>query len=263
METEHLRSLLVPFISKRVDPQDVDDVVQSVFVRIQRGLDDLRDGDRLVAWGYQIARNVIVDHIRRRAVRTHEPLDRLGSVTAPLEDDERAGAELAPILGHFVGMLPDMYREALQLTELDGMTQADAAARVGLSLPGMKSRVQRARAQLRELLEECCDISLDTRGGIVDVEPSNPPADLPNCCAHESAHPTDPPRVSRDMTNTRQASTDIDNSKTTEASACCGGPAPADANACCVKDAAAKAAGESGCGCSTKAASPKKQGGCC
>ncbi len=183
-----LRALLVPFISKRVDPQDVDDVLQNVFVRIQRGLRELRESDKLVAWGYQIARNVIVDHTRRAIVRRHEVLDRVRSVAAPQHDEDHSGAgELALILGHFIGMLPEPYRAALQMTELDGMTQAEAAKRVGLSLPGMKSRVQRARAQLRELLEGCCEIELDTRGSIIDVEPSNPPADLPNCCARSRA----------------------------------------------------------------------------
>ena len=148
-----LRQLLVPFISKRVDPQDVDDVLQNVFVRIQRGLGDLRDGEKLVAWGYQIARNAIVDHTRRATVRKHEALDRAHSLAAPGDDEDNSSAgELARILGHFIGMLPDPYREALQLTEIDGLTQAEAAEQVGLSLPGMKSRVQRGRAQLRELL---------------------------------------------------------------------------------------------------------------
>jgi RNA polymerase sigma-70 factor (ECF subfamily) len=258
-----LRALLVPFISKRVDPQDVDDVLQSVFVRIQRGLGDLRETDKVVAWSYQIARNVIVDHARRRTVRKHETLDRVRSVAEPHDEKDDSGAtELAVILGHFIAVLPDPDREALQLTELDGITQAEAARRVGLSLPGMKSRVQRARARLRELLEGCCEIELDTRGGIIDVEPSNPPADLPNCCARRRAS-FESARVSRDMTNQHQASnTESTNTKAADtASGCCGGPAPAGADACCVKDAAAKAAGESGCGCGTKPATTKR--GCC
>jgi RNA polymerase sigma-70 factor, ECF subfamily len=183
-----LRALLVPFIAKRVDPQDVDDVVQTVFVRIQRGLADLRDTEKLVAWGYQIARNVIVDHTRRPTGRTLDPLERARSVASPAADEDDFGShELALIIGHFIGMLPEPYREALQLTELDGLTQAEAAQRVGLSLPGMKSRVQRGRAQLRQLLEACCSIELDTRGGIIDVEPHNAPAELPNCCARNRA----------------------------------------------------------------------------
>ena len=258
-----LRALLVPFISKRVDPQEVDDVTQNVFVRIQRGIGELRENDKVVAWSYQIARNVIIDHTRRRTVRKHDTLDRVRSVAAPHEENDDSGAnELALILGHFIAMLPDPYREALQLTELDGMTQADAAQRVGLSLPGMKSRVQRARAQLRELLEGCCEIELDTRGSIIDVDPTNPPADLPNCCAGSRASFESDARLP-DMTNKHQASsTETTNTKTDDAaSGCCGGPAPAGADACCVKDAAAKAAGESGCGCGPKVATTMR--GCC
>jgi RNA polymerase sigma-70 factor, ECF subfamily len=178
-----LRALLVPFISKRVEPQDVDDVLQNVFVRIQRGLGDLRDTDKIVAWAYQVARNAIIDHARHKAVRRHEPLERVRSATTPEPDEESAARELAIIVGHFIAMLPEPYRDALRLTELEGLTQAEAARRAGLSLPGMKSRVQRARVQLRELLEACCDIELDTRGSIIDVEPRNRPAELPDCCA--------------------------------------------------------------------------------
>lgn len=254
-----LRALLVPFIKKRVELQDVDDVLQNVFVRIQRGIGELRESDKLVAWGYQIARNVIIDHMRRRAVRKHDALERARSVAAPREDDDSGARELSLILGHFIAMLPDPYRDALRWTELEGMTQADASKLAGISLSGMKSRVQRARSQLRELLERCCAIELDARGSIIEVEPTNPPADLPNCCARASFKSD--VRL-QNMTNTQQASnSDTTNTKKEEAG-CCGGPAPTGADACCVKDAAAKAAGESGCGCGTKAASPAKKG-CC
>ena len=183
--SRELRALLVPFISKRVAPQDVDDVVQTVFVRIQRGLADLRDTDKLIAWAYQIARNAIVDHARTTSARRYEPLDKVRAATLPVSEDSdepASRAALAAIVGHFIEMLAEPYREALRQTELEGLTQAEAARRAGLSLPGMKSRVQRARAQLRELLEGCCDIELDARGAIVDVEPRNRPPSLPDCC---------------------------------------------------------------------------------
>ena len=67
--------------------------------------------------------------------------------------------------------LPEPYREALVLTELDGLTQADAATRLGLSTSGMKSRVQRGRGQLRDLLLGCCEIELDRRNRVTDYVP--------------------------------------------------------------------------------------------
>ena len=56
------------------------------------------------------------------------------------------------------------------MVELDGLTQKAAAERVGLSLSGMKSRVQRGRLQLRQMLEACCRIELDGRHSPVEYE---------------------------------------------------------------------------------------------
>lgn len=186
LHMDDLRTLLLTFISKRVPAQDVDDVLQTAFVRIQRGLAELRDTEKLVPWAYQITRNVIIDHLRHRALRQHASLDAARTAAAAAPDPD-ATSELAAIVRHFIEMLPEPYREALRLTELDGVTQAEAARRTGLSVPGMKSRVQRARTQLRALLEGCCAIELDTRGGIIDVEPHNAPASLPNCCGGKPA----------------------------------------------------------------------------
>ena len=67
--------------------------------------------------------------------------------------------------------LPDPYREAVRLTEIEGLTQAELARRLGISLSGAKSRVQRGRAQLKEQLIECCRFEFDRRGAVIDCEP--------------------------------------------------------------------------------------------
>jgi RNA polymerase sigma-70 factor (ECF subfamily) len=66
--------------------------------------------------------------------------------------------------------LPEEYRQAVVLVDLEGLTQREAAAQLGLSLSGMKSRVQRGRRQLKEMLEACCMIELDRRRGVTDYE---------------------------------------------------------------------------------------------
>lgn len=71
----------------------------------------------------------------------------------------------------FVARLPSPYREAVSLVELDGLTTREAADRAGISVSGMKSRVQRGREQLRTLLDDCCEIALDARGKVTDVSP--------------------------------------------------------------------------------------------
>ena len=70
----------------------------------------------------------------------------------------------------FVAALPSPYREAITLTELQGMTQKDAAEMLGISLSGMKSRVQRGRQQISEMLQACCEIALDARGHVVSFD---------------------------------------------------------------------------------------------
>jgi RNA polymerase sigma-70 factor (ECF subfamily) len=89
------------------------------------------------------------------------------------------------------------YQEAVTLTELRGVTQAEAAKRAGISFSGMKSRVQRARKRLRTVLEECCRIQLDRRGGIIGYEPRQP--DSCNCrkCSSEPEPHEQGPRCIR------------------------------------------------------------------
>jgi RNA polymerase sigma-70 factor (ECF subfamily) len=74
---------------------------------------------------------------------------------------------LEPLLSR----LPDHYGEAVRLTELGGLTQKEVAGRAGISVSGMKARVQRGRGRLKDLLRECCMVELDGRHGVVDYEP--------------------------------------------------------------------------------------------
>ena len=82
------------------------------------------------------------------------------------DDDSGPEQELARCIRPLVAALPREYREAVALTELEGLTQKATAEQVGLSLSGMKSRVQRGREQLRQRLLECCHIEFDRRGGV-------------------------------------------------------------------------------------------------
>jgi RNA polymerase sigma-70 factor (ECF subfamily) len=63
-----------------------------------------------------------------------------------------------------VGRLSPADRDAIDRTGIQGLRLAEAAARSGVSLSGMKSRVQRARGRLRTAMLECCDLALDGRG---------------------------------------------------------------------------------------------------
>ena len=68
----------------------------------------------------------------------------------------------------FINKLPDIYKEALTLTELKNYSQLELADHLGISYSGAKSRVQRAKVKLKEIFEECCHISSDSYGNIID-----------------------------------------------------------------------------------------------
>ena len=82
--------------------------------------------------------------------------------------------ELARCLAPLIRQLPEPYREALTLTDLGTLSQTEAARLVGLSVPGMKARVQRARVQVRNLLTSCCEVALDPGRQISDIRRTGP-----------------------------------------------------------------------------------------
>lgn len=174
---------LRPYVARRVPPADVDDVVQETFLRVYRGLGKLTDGERFGAWVYRIAGSAIADSERRRA--RHRPATAT-SIEAPAEataadSEDNLEAELAECIALFVARLPSPYREAVTLTELQGLSQKDAAAMLGLSLSGMKSRVQRGRTHIRRMFEECCELSVDGRGHVTECTPRSL-AEAPAVC---------------------------------------------------------------------------------
>lgn len=160
-----------PFVARRVPPDDVDDVLQEILLRVHEGFDTTNDDLHFTRWVQAIAGHTIIDHARRRSRldRKHLALADEPITSDPLGDDARA--ELATFVAAFVDMLPSPYREAVSLTEIEGLTMRAAATREGVSETAMKSRVQRGRRLLRELFEACCEIALDARGRVVDYTP--------------------------------------------------------------------------------------------
>ena len=149
---------------------EAEDLLQDVFLRVTRNLNTLRATDRPEAWLFQIARNALRDSLRARQRRDGKT-DTL-EIDLPAETDTAAlrAAEvaLAPCLTSMITRLAEPYRSAIELTSLRGLTQAEAARQVGISISGMKSRVQRGREQLRQMLVRCCEIAVDARGGVSD-----------------------------------------------------------------------------------------------
>ena len=179
-----MRDQIFGYVRRRVATvQDAEDIVQDVFVRIHANLDQLQDAQRLTPWIYRIAHNVVTDYHRRRATaggaieKLAEETERTArgrSRDDALENgSSKASAELAHCTAALMERLPERQRQAMALTELDGLTQKQAAEQLDLSVPGVKARVRRGRRQLKQLLLDCCHVELDRRRGVVDYEPRN------------------------------------------------------------------------------------------
>jgi RNA polymerase sigma-70 factor (ECF subfamily) len=151
------------------DAFDADDITQDVVERALRRRNQLRDPARVDGWLLRIVQNAVVDHHRRRRTATTADPASLDRVAAADDDRPMTSQRLAPCVQPLVNTLPASYAEALRLTDLGPHTQEDAAAELGLSVSGMKSRVQRGRRLLEAALDGCCSVERDTRGDVSDV----------------------------------------------------------------------------------------------
>jgi RNA polymerase sigma-70 factor (ECF subfamily) len=171
-----VRARLHGFLARRVDsPEVADDLTQEVLLRLLQHQDSAVENP--TAWLYRVARNVLIDHYRSRGsyrrLHTADPaLADMVLAEEPFADDPQAAQrEVAGCLRSLVDQLAEPYRSAVTAVDLDGRTQTEVARALRLSVSGMKSRVQRGRRQLRQLLTECCRVHTSPTGGITDYEP--------------------------------------------------------------------------------------------
>jgi len=164
-----LSQKLKQFILSRVgDEMVADDLLQEVFIKVHTHIDSLNDRTKIQSWMYQITRNLISDYFRSQ----HKGLNTEN--TLPDEDEVDASEFMSEALQDMAKMmsaLPEAYCEALCLTELQGMSQKMYAEKTGISYSGAKSRVQRARVMLRDMLMNCCHYQFDHYGSIIDIRP--------------------------------------------------------------------------------------------
>lgn len=174
--TSDLRTAVRGFIGRRVtDAATADDLTQEVFVKVQKHAAKVRDPRRLMGWVIQIARNTVADFYRRARpteVFNEEHVAEGALRPESLEREEmRLREKLTAYIRSVVETLPPRYREALVLTEYDGLTQVELARHLGLSVSAAKSRVQRARAMVRENIDRCCHFEVDHYGTVLGWTP--------------------------------------------------------------------------------------------
>jgi RNA polymerase sigma-70 factor, ECF subfamily len=159
------------FVYKRVkDKALAEDIIQDVFIKAQGKIDQLKNDEKIRGWIYQITKHTIIDHFRKKS-KTIDPSDLDWT-----PDEPNYNECVSNCLKELLPKLPEKYRVALELTEIENLSQLELAQRLGISYPGAKSRVQRARQMLKEKMDEVLVVETDRYGNAIVCK------DRPGCC---------------------------------------------------------------------------------
>ena len=127
----------------------MNDVLQDVFYKIHSSIHNLKNNSKLTSWLFQIARNAIIDYFREE-IRAMELLKNMQQEETYVK--KTSTEILKYCMDFFLSRLPEKYVEALIFTEFKGHSQIELAKKEGISVSAAKSRVQRAKKQLREVV---------------------------------------------------------------------------------------------------------------
>lgn len=168
-----LEEMAVPlkgFVRKHIaNEEDAEEITQDVLLKILNGIGGLKDNGRIQPWIYRIARNAITDYYRK-SDRYIEFVELFEEVEENNNEDQNLNKEIAGCLKAMIENLPDKYKDAILLVEFNDLTNRELGDMMGISISGAKSRVQRARKMLKEMLTSCCSLEFDVMGNIIDYK---------------------------------------------------------------------------------------------
>ena len=152
--------------SKVSDPDDVDDLLQEVLIKTHSNIGNLRKEESVKSWLFQITARTTIDYYRKKS-RIHE----IEAENLWFGESERnIKADISPCVEPFLKTLPEKTANLLRAIDLQGIPQKSYAQELGISYSTLKSQVQKARSELKDLYEDCCDYSVDTQGNLIDFE---------------------------------------------------------------------------------------------
>lgn len=157
--------------NKTRNSADTDDILQDVFLKIIRNFEKVTQSENMRHYLYGIVRNAINDFFRNR-----KPILDTNDIKEDFTEEETQtlNATVAECcIKPFISKLPEHYREALLITEFHDVSQKELAERMGISYSAAKSRVQRGKAKLKELILDCCAYESDIYGNLTDEKEKN------------------------------------------------------------------------------------------
>lgn len=171
---QHVAELRAWLRGQLASQDDVDDLLQDLYLKALRQGQDFCAVENPRAWLFQVARHALIDRLRGARVLLELPEDMVAA-----EDDVETVDRLCACLPRVLSELSAPDREAIVCCDLQGMAQAAYAAQVGLTLSAAKSRLQRARQRLRQRMATACQVRFDAGGKVSDFVPRPPLEPMP------------------------------------------------------------------------------------
>lgn len=157
---EQFSEILKRYINSKVkDDAITKDILQEVFIKIHLNTHKIKNQESLKSWIYAIAHNQIMDYFKNQSKQI--------ITTEIIENNENQSHSAENCLLPLINNLPEKYREALLLSEINGKKQFEVAQILNISLPGAKSRIQRGRKLLQQGFIDCCDYKINSKGFLV------------------------------------------------------------------------------------------------
>lgn len=155
-------------LGKVKDHQLSNDILQDVFLKIHLNIHTLTNCNMLTSWVYQITRNTIADHYRKQ--KKTELIENVDFAEQAYE--EPLYASLSNCINQKIDLLPEKYKQAILLNAFENYSQIALANEWGISYSGAKTRIQRAREELKDLIGKCKNVEINNKGIPVDYQPN-------------------------------------------------------------------------------------------
>lgn len=149
------------FIFSKVKNESIsDDILQDTFIKIHTKFDTLKDVSKIKAWIFSIARYSVLDYFKT----TNQTFE-IANFETQTEIEDTNHTEKECLYGILKG-LPKKYRDPLFLSDIKGLKQAEVAKQLKLSLPTVKSQIQRARKMVAQGFIDCCGF-IENKNGVL------------------------------------------------------------------------------------------------
>ncbi|MBT9317839.1 RNA polymerase sigma factor SigZ [Leptothoe spongobia] len=167
---DEYRTSIKAFLQSRVsNSDDVDDLLQEILIKTYKNIHTIKSDSSAKSWLFQVANRTIIDFYRKQGRSTTLKYDQPWY----LEDESEAENALGNCVLPFIKALPEDSKRLLMAVDIDGKSQKEYANELGVKYSTLKSRVKKARGQLRTLFEDCCKFTFDSRGNMIDYDPKS------------------------------------------------------------------------------------------